>query len=761
MLILGSTVSGGASSLEATRAAALGFTVVVDSNAAWGARSTADFATFKAIIFGDATCSTSLASVAAATANKAVWGPAITGNVVVIGTDPTFHQSRGGSAVTEKGIAFAADEPGATGAYITLSCYYFAAASMTPVPLLDPFGSFTVRGVSGYDDAHIVATHPALAGLTDANLSNWSASVHEVFDSFPSDFLPLAIAEGIGGSGSLAFPDGSFGIPYIVARGKELAPVLCGNGDLDSGEECDDGNNTNGDGCSVTCQSEDTDGDGFTVAQGDCNDNNAAINPGATEVCNGVDDDCDGEIDEAAPLQPLTQSCYSGPANTAGIGLCKAGTQTCTGGSFGTCVGEVTPTTEVCDGQDNNCDGQTDEGVQTTFYRDGDSDGFGNAADSTQACTAPAGFVTDNIDCNDANTATHPGATEVCDGLDNDCDGQIDESVQTTFYQDSDSDGFGNLAVTLQACTVPAGYIANSTDCNDANTAIHPGAAEVCNGADDNCNGQTDEGVQSTFYHDGDSDGFGNLADSTQACIAPAGFVTNSTDCNDANTSIHPGATEACNGGDDDCDGAADETFNVGTACSVGVGVCQTSGTFMCTLDGQGTECSALPGTPSSEVCNGSDDDCDNEIDEATPGQPLTQACYSGPAGTAGIGECHGGTQTCTNGNFGSCVGQVTPMAELCDGKDNNCDGRNDIVGTNGIDVLTGTPGNDVIVGLGGNDVLNGLGGNDLLCGGPGLDILLGGAGTDTLDGGPGIDTCNGGIGSDTAVNCEVRLLVP
>jgi hypothetical protein len=120
----------------------------------------------------------------------------------------------------EKAAAFTVAETGKTGAYISLSCYYHGTAAMTPVPLLDGFGTFTATGVGCYNDAHIVATHPALDGLTDATLSNWSCSVHEAFDSWPVSFEVLAIAEGIGSS--FTAPDGSVGTPYILARGVEV-----------------------------------------------------------------------------------------------------------------------------------------------------------------------------------------------------------------------------------------------------------------------------------------------------------------------------------------------------------------------------------------------------------------------------------------------------------------------------------------------------------------------------------------------------------
>ncbi|MEO5946210.1 MAG: MopE-related protein, partial [Chitinophagaceae bacterium] len=240
----------------------------------------------------------------------------------------------------------------------------------------------------------------------------------------------------------------------------------------------------------------DQDGDGYTVAQGDCNDNNAAIHPGATEVCNGVDD---------------------------------------------------------------NCNGMIDEGLQTTYYQDMDGDGYGNAAVTIQACTLPAGYVSNSTDCNDANAAVNPGATEVCNGVDDNCNGMIDEGLQTTYYRDVDGDGYGNAVVTIQACTLPAGYVSNSTDCNDANAAVNPGGTEVCNGVDDNCNGMIDEGLQTTYYRDMDGDSYGNAAATTQACTVPSGYVSNNTDCNDANSAVNPGATEVCNGVDDNCNGMIDE----------------------------------------------------------------------------------------------------------------------------------------------------------------------------------------------------------
>jgi cysteine-rich repeat protein len=252
VLILDTTVTGGATSVEATQAALLGLTPVVVDAATWGAMSTADFATYRALILGDPNCVTGTGPLAPAEANRPVWSPAVTGNIITIGTDPVLHQAIPGAVnLINKSIAYAADAA-TTGAVIGLSCYYFDAVAGTPVPVLDQFGSFSVVGQGGCPAAsHIIAVHPALAGLTDADLSNWGCSTHEGFDSWPVDFLPLVISTDV--PSPFVAPDGTSGAPYIMARGEDLAPILCGNGVLDGAEQCDDGNVISGDGCSAQC----------------------------------------------------------------------------------------------------------------------------------------------------------------------------------------------------------------------------------------------------------------------------------------------------------------------------------------------------------------------------------------------------------------------------------------------------------------------------------------------------------------------------
>lgn len=217
------------------------------------------------------------------------------------------------------------------------------------------------------------------------------------------------------------------------------------------------------------------------------------------------------------------------------------------------------PSTEICDSADNDCDGLVDDddpGVTgaSAFYADLDGDGFGDASVSANACAAPAGFVPDNTDCDDARTAVHPGADEICDDLDDDCDtridGQDDDLVGgVTFCPDLDGDTFGDPATSTTACSAPAGFVLDWTDCDDADAGIHPGADEVCDDLDNDCDTLIDGQDESlvggqTWFVDGDGDGFGS-ADTANACSVPApGLVANDADCDDTDATVL-----SCDGG--------------------------------------------------------------------------------------------------------------------------------------------------------------------------------------------------------------------
>lgn len=233
VLILGTTALKGPTSPEAIEAGKLGMAVEIVDGVGWKAKSQADFATYRALVFGDPgdpVVDQSPAPVAAGEANRTTWSPIVTGNVIVVGNDPSYHYQIEGrpGAVAEisNGMRFATDTPGKTGAYISLSCYYANSPGST-IPLLDQFGTFKTVGAPNtcYDNAHIVAVHPALAGLTDVLLSDWNCSVHELLTVYPTGFLPLVIARNATGPGSQSFADGSFGIPFFIARGSALQPV--------------------------------------------------------------------------------------------------------------------------------------------------------------------------------------------------------------------------------------------------------------------------------------------------------------------------------------------------------------------------------------------------------------------------------------------------------------------------------------------------------------------------------------------------------
>ena len=214
---------------------------------------------------------------------------------------------------------------------------------------------------------------------------------------------------------------------------------------------------------------------------------------------------------------------------------------------------------ELCDGIDNNCDGQIDEDVMTTFYADVDEDGFGNTDVVSQACEAPPGYTPISNDCDDNNDEVYPAAPELCDGLDNDCDSIVDNSNDGYWYPDNDGDGYGAIQDPVIGCPPSSSWVSLSGDCIDDNPAVNPFGIEECDGLDNDCDGYTDEGLLLTFYQDLDGDGYGNPDIIIEACEAPEGYLSNPGDCDDAASDVYPGADERCDEIDNNCDMQIDE----------------------------------------------------------------------------------------------------------------------------------------------------------------------------------------------------------
>ncbi|MCK6530059.1 FG-GAP-like repeat-containing protein [Myxococcota bacterium] len=313
----------------------------------------------------------------------------------------------------------------------------------------------------------------------------------------------------------------------------------------------------------------DLDHDGFADDL-DCDDTDPGIHPGVAEICDGRDQDCDGAVDEEA----VDVALHFLDADGDGHGAAEGPVQRLCGPIPGW-VRDVRDdcddhdpavypgAEEVCDGRDQDCNHFVDESAvdAPTWYRDQDGDGYGDPDEAVAACEAPPGRVAPGGDCDDDDPGISPGAAEVCDGVDQDCDGVPDDGFPVSaWYRDSDGDQWGRIATPFEACYEPAGYRPTTGDCDDGDGGIHPESEEVCDAVDQDCDGMLDNGLPvSEWYADADEDGYGDPAGPVSACAAPPGRVGEAGDCDDADPGVHPGAPEACDGVDHDCDGEADE----------------------------------------------------------------------------------------------------------------------------------------------------------------------------------------------------------
>jgi RHS repeat-associated protein len=439
---------------------------------------------------------------------------------------------------------------------------------------------------------------------------------------------------------------------------------LCNGEDDDCNGSVDDGLGTQACGVGACARQLPVCADGAPVA---CD---PLVGAGA-EICNGLDDNCDGAVDEGT----------GGAACALGVGVCHAeGAEACLDGALVCDAARIQPRDEICNALDDNCDGQTDEGLglgdacavgvgacavegvlgcddaggtacqavaeapgaEQCNGLDDDCDGVvdngtvGRACQTDQPGVCAAGQTT----CVGGAAGCEPiaqAAAEICDGLDNDCDGVVDNGLGQVDC------GVGVCARQLAACTDGA-----PTACDAQQGAV----AEICDGLDNDCDGQADDGLGGDVCEAG-----------VGACLA-AGRTTCVDGAMGCDAAVGQPGVELCNGADDDCDGVIDNAPTDVGPCAAGVGACSRAAQTVCA--GGVLSCPAVAGAPEDETCNGLDDNCDGTIDEGF-GSVI-----------CGVGACEHAVLNCDNGEAPACDPMEGAGAELCNGIDDDCDGTVD-----------------------------------------------------------------------------------
>jgi len=438
--------------------------------------------------------------------------------------------------------------------------------------------------------------------------------------------------------------------------------------------------------CDPSTVDDDLDGDGFDAAQ-DCDDDDPAINPQASEICNGIDDDCDDQVDEDATDAATWYADADGDGygdDAASIAACEQPSHhVAQAGDCDDANDDIHPeANEICDGVDNDCDDEIDENLGETWYIDADGDNWGDPQNTVLGCEEGEGYVADGSDCDDGDAAVHPGADELCDGVDNDCDDEVDEDPidGSTWYADADGDGYGDPDSTTEDCEVPSSHVTAklATDCDDGDPTINPEGTEICDGVDNDCDGVADDEAldAETWYADADGDGHGDADSSVTACDQPSGAVAaeDADDCDDSDASINPSASESWYDGiDQDCDGANDYDQDADGYDSDAHGG----------LDCDDTDTTANPGV--TEVCDGIDNDCDGSTDETDAADVSTWYADSDGDGygnaALSLVQCYQPSgfvlddSDCDDGNAAA----YPDAPETTPGVDNNCDGEAEV----------------------------------------------------------------------------------
>ncbi len=424
-------------------------------------------------------------------------------------------------------------------------------------------------------------------------------------------------------------------------------------GYADNGDDCDDGsityNDNDGDGYGVGAP----DACGSAVEANDCDDNDSSVNPNGMEICeNTIDEDCDG-IDAICDILGCMDptACNYDPSANSDDGSC------------------LLPQPEICNDLDDDCNGFIDDGLELlSYYADFDLDGMGSGPVLGETCNfiLDAGFSLFGDDCDDNEPSISPIANEVCNSVDDNCDGQVNEGLWIAAYLDGDGDGYGNDGISVDGvCELTTGLIGVGGDCDDQSSLINPDATEICNELDDNCDGFIDEGLAQELFADLDGDGFGDGSNAIFTCLQTSGFVVNADDCDDnkvtyddldgdgfgaglptacgaalnagdcddSDSNVLPGGIDLCsNGIDEDCSGAD-------SLCAV-LGCIDVAA---CNYNPQASEDDGSCIYAQLEICNGVDDNCNGQIDEGIAGQLVSAVTVT----TALF-------PTCATGNFAS-----------------------------------------------------------------------------------------------------------